>query len=168
MVIPDANFLEITDELTIPMPALPRPSFEELQRDFPRRMFHKIDRDTSPTTSGTMLLAKVLRPDDGDFISSEAYERRIAFAKDSLLGYQHLRWLLANQGAYPAFQALVGRVWIHFPGIYVITKAPSSIPNTVSFSGPTPLACDTLRGEWKECWYALGAVPSTRVALFCP
>jgi len=167
-MILDGNFLEITDELTIPMPALPRPSFEDLQRDFPRLRLHKIDRDTSPTTSGAMLLATVLRPDDGDYISTEVYDRRIAFARDLLLGYQHLSWLLANRKAYPAFQALVGRVGIHFPGIRIITTAPSSVPNILGFSGPTPLVCDTLRGEWKKCWYALGAVPNTRVALFSP
>lgn len=153
-----AESFKVTDELLVPVPALPRPSLGELQKDFPWIL--KIDRDTSPTTSGTIFLATIFGSHDGDYIDPEEYERRIAFIQPFLLGYQHWKWLQVHQDVHPAFKALVGKVYIHFSGIRVLGK--------MRLSPPVTLVGGCLRGKWKESWSPLGVTPQNRVALLLP
>jgi len=104
-------------ELTINIPALPRPTLSELQAQFP--WIRSIERDTSPETPVTLTLVTVLKPGEKP-IDGKEYERRLAPQQDVLLGFQHRQWFLAHQDEYPALKALLGKVYyIDFPGIAV-------------------------------------------------
>lgn len=110
------DFLRETSDLTITLPALKRPTLEELQEQY--SWIKAIERDTSPETPVTLTLATALKPREQSIEGSE-YERRLAPKQDILLGFQHRQWLLEHQDEYPAFKALLGKVYIDFPGIVV-------------------------------------------------
>ncbi|MBI2604348.1 MAG: hypothetical protein HYW56_02280, partial [Candidatus Harrisonbacteria bacterium] len=85
------DFLRNTGELTIRVPALLRPTLNELKTKYPAVGIVSIERDTSPTGEVTMNLATVLRSDEMDkeqYINGEEYERRLASRLDDLLGFQ--------------------------------------------------------------------------------
>ncbi len=111
------DFFRETGELTIEIPALPRPTFEELQAKFPR--IKKIERDTSPTGPVTMKFGTVLRPGEKRINGAE-YERRLTPKIDIVLGYQHWNWVFEHQSEYPDLMALLGKIYIDFPGIIVV------------------------------------------------
>lgn len=110
------NFLRNTGEFTITLPALPRPSLNELRKQYPG--ITSIERDTSPETPVTLNLATVLKRGERSIGGTE-YERRLGPKQNVLLGFQHWQWLLAHQDEFPALKALLGKVYIDFPGIVV-------------------------------------------------
>jgi hypothetical protein len=121
-----------TGELSLALPALPRPTLEEIQERDPS--IDSIKRDTSPEHPVTLVLVTLLRPKELLVVNPE-YNRRLARLRSSLLGYQHLRWLLEHQAELPSLVALLGKVHIDFPGIIVVHKscsqvAPSCLPST--------------------------------------
>ena len=103
--------------LSINMPGLQRPSLKTLRRRY--RWIMSIERDTSPESSVTLKLTKVVLPNEGE-ISGKDFTRRIAPRLRNLLGYQHCRWLLDHQKEYGEFMALLRKVVIRFPGLVVI------------------------------------------------
>ncbi len=117
-----AGLLREAGELTIEIPVLPRPTLAEIQTRWP--WVSRIERDTSPTSPVTLRLATVLMPEERE-IDSVTYERRLIPHQDSLLGLQHRDWLIAHQDEVPepartAVKALLGKVYIDFPGLVVV------------------------------------------------
>src|ERR1039458_6656310 len=109
-----SDHFRLTGEISIRILALPRPSLEELQERDP--WIKAIKQDTSPEESLIFTLATVLRTNEVR-IGGELLMRRLASRPRGLLGYQHLRWLLDHEAEYPEFMALLGKVYIDFPGI---------------------------------------------------
>jgi hypothetical protein len=112
------TFLRETGELSITIPALPRPTLKQLQAK--NSWIKKIERDTSTEGPVTLNLATVLRDATENPINGKEYERRLAPSLFRLLGYQHLEWLIAHQDEYPAFMVLFGKVYIDFSGLVVV------------------------------------------------
>lgn len=108
-----------TDELTIEIPALKRPTPEELKKDFPWIRF--TERDTSPEGPVKLTLVALLRAGEGSIRGAE-YERRLVKIGNNGLGYQHQQWLLKNQDKFPKLAALRGKVYIDFPGLIVVSS----------------------------------------------
>lgn len=113
----DPDFFRETGEVTIQIPALPRPTIEELQEKF--SWIKSIERDTSSVEAIVLNLGTVLCPNE-ERIDSTEYERRIAPKLAVSLGYQHARWLVEHQGTFPDFMALLGKIYIDFPGLVVV------------------------------------------------
>ncbi len=112
---------QFTDkELTIQIPALPRPTLAELQAKFPGLGIKSIERDTSPVEAVTLKLATVLRTNE-ESVGGANYERRIAPKLDIILGFQQAMWLVGHQDEFPAFMALLGKIYIDFSGLVVVT-----------------------------------------------
>jgi hypothetical protein len=106
--------LRETGELTIEIPALRRPTLEEIQSQYP--WVTSIERDTSPEEPVTFILTTVLA-DAEDFIGGAEYARRLAKRPAVLLGLQHRDWFLAHQHEFSAYKELLGKISIDFPGI---------------------------------------------------
>ena len=120
------DFFRLTSELTIQIPALPRPTLEELQAKF--NWVKSIERDTSTTEATTLKLGTVLRTDETS-INGKEYELRLAPKLNVLFGYQHATWLVENQDKSPELMVLLGKIYIDFPGLVVVGSYGSrSIP----------------------------------------
>jgi hypothetical protein len=109
-----------TGEVSIQFPALKRPTLEYLQSKYD--WIKSIERDTSTEESVTLSLATVLAAGSTASIGGREYELRIAEHLNSLLGFQHREWLLEHQAECPEFMALLGKVYIDFPGIVVVCR----------------------------------------------
>ncbi|TSC75860.1 MAG: hypothetical protein G01um101430_30 [Parcubacteria group bacterium Gr01-1014_30] len=121
-IIAVAETLILTDELTLQIPALPCPTFEDLREKYPWiREEEGIERDTSPTEAVTFHLGTVIREGE-HYINGAEYERRLQPKQDILHGYQQANWLVEHQDEHPAFVALLGKVYIDFPGIVVVNS----------------------------------------------
>lgn len=108
-----ADWFRSTNELTIEIPALPRPTEKEMKDKFGIR---SIERDDSPTEAAVFTLGTVLRTNE-EFIEGKEYERRLP---KNGFGYQHLVWLVEHQDENPSFKALLGKVYIDGTGIVVV------------------------------------------------
>ncbi len=115
------NFLRDTGEFTVQIPALPRPTLEQLQAEDP--WIRRIERDCSPTQAVTMKLATVLGVGETSSISGAEYERRLAPHLADLHGYQQLKWLVAHQDEHLAFRALLGKIYLDGHGIVVVHES---------------------------------------------
>lgn len=114
------DFFRATGEVTIRIPALPRPTLAELREKYSWiREENGIKRDTSPIEAVTLKLGTVLGIDEKQIAGSE-YERRIAPKLDICLGYQHACWLVEHQDEFPELKALLGKVYIDFLGLVVV------------------------------------------------
>lgn len=111
------DFSRETGEVTIRIPALPRPTLTELQSKF--GWVKEIERDTSPTEAVTFKLGTVFRSND-ERIDGGEYERRITRKLDIMLGYQQAVWLVEHQSEFPAFMTLSRNVYIDFPCLVVV------------------------------------------------
>ena len=107
------------EPLSILIPPLPRPTLRELQKDSSR--IKSIESDSSPTEAVTLNLAIVLRPSE-DHINGKEYEKRIAPKLNLILGYQQAAWLVEHQNEFPEFIKLLGKIYIDFSGLVVVTK----------------------------------------------
>lgn len=125
-------------ELTISIPALPRPTLNELRKKFPEiRKENGIKRDDSPTTPVTLHLASVLIPGEEECIEGEKYERRLLVPRMQglLLGYQQAVWLVEHQDEFPALMALREWVCIDFPGLIVVDEGGRRCVFCLGFGG---------------------------------
>jgi hypothetical protein len=109
-----------TNELSIQLPALKRPTLEQLQSKYD--WIKSIERDVSTEEPVTLSLATVLAVGSKSSINGKEYEKRIASKLSSLLGFQHRQWLLEHQAEFPEFMALLGKVYIDFPGLVVVNR----------------------------------------------
>ena len=92
------------EAVAITIPALARPTLEELQAQY--SWIKSIERDNSPTEAVKLSLATVLRPDETEAISGVEYERRLTSKLDLIFGYQQAKWLVEHQDEFPDFMAL--------------------------------------------------------------
>ncbi|MBI2888558.1 MAG: hypothetical protein HYY10_01405 [Candidatus Liptonbacteria bacterium] len=124
MKIQTVDVLRDTDELTIQIPGLPRPTLEELREKFPGiKVEGGIERDGSLIKAGMFKLGTVLLPDEMEeqrTISGRAFESRIVAKRDALYGYQHGVWIVEHQDEFPALKLLLGKVYILLPGLVVV------------------------------------------------
>ncbi|MFH0806583.1 MAG: hypothetical protein V1885_02570 [Candidatus Brennerbacteria bacterium] len=113
-----------TGELSIPIPALARPTLAELRAKFPGiRAEGGIERDDSLVEARTLNLGTVLLPDEVEenkSISGRAFESRLLPKRDVLYGYQHGAWIVEHQDEFPALKPLLGKVYILLPGLVVV------------------------------------------------
>ncbi len=114
-----SDSFSIVETLPISIPALPRPTLEELQKNF--SWIKSIERDASPTEAITLNLATVLRLSE-DRISGEEYEKRIAPKLNLILGYQQAIWLVEHQDELPEFIKLIGKIYVDFSGLVVVSE----------------------------------------------
>jgi hypothetical protein len=138
------EYFRETGELSIQLPALKRPTLKELQKN--NDWIKSIERDNSTEAPVTLTLATVLVPDDDGSIDGKEYEKRIALKHDSLLGFQHRQWLLEHQDEFPEFMALLGKVYIDFPGLVVVSRG----------GGRRVPCCDQGGSRWGVSWSWLG------------
>ncbi|MFA6352825.1 MAG: hypothetical protein WCW90_01095 [Candidatus Paceibacterota bacterium] len=113
------DFFRKTGELTINIPALPRPTYAQLQKKF--SWIKGVESNASPTDAVTLSLGTVLRPGEG-IINGVEYERRWISFTGRFLGYQHLRWLVDHQDEFPALMALLDQIYIDGPGLVVVSR----------------------------------------------
>lgn len=116
------DYFRETGELAIQIPALPRPTLEGLQEKY--SWVKKIERDTSVAMAATLRLKSVLAADEKNINGGE-YEKRIAPKLNVALGYQHAEWLVQHQDEFPELMALLGKVYIDFPGLVVVNAGGS-------------------------------------------
>jgi hypothetical protein len=114
-----SEFFRYTGEATIQIPAQPRPTLKQLQKAFD--WIKSVERDTSPTEAVTMKLATVLPIGDTKSISGSEYEKRIAGKQNIFLGYQQAVWLVEHQDEFPEFMKLLGKIYIDFSGLIVVS-----------------------------------------------
>lgn len=138
------GYLRTTGEFTVQIPALPRPTLEQLQAK--HSLFKSIERDTSPSEAITMMnLATILRPGETKAISGAEYEQRLASYLNDLLGFQQLEWLVEHQDEHPSFKALLGKIYVDGPGLVVADA-----------NGDRHIPCLNRDGQrWKLCWRCL-------------
>ncbi len=109
------------DDVVIQMPALKRPTLEEIRVSW--SYIQRIERDDSTEEPVKLRLSTVLKSTEGS-IDGATYERRLTVlrGKGGLLGFQHRQYMLKVQREYPALMALLGKVYIDFPGIIVVNQ----------------------------------------------
>jgi hypothetical protein len=107
-----------TGELRIEIPALPRPTLEELQEEHPKMGIKSIRRDTSPIGPVSLGLGTVLNPEEFK-IKGVEYVLRLAPIRNILFGYQHSVWLLGNY-KLPAIRNILDEFRLVLPGLIVI------------------------------------------------
>ena len=148
-----SDHFRLTGEVEIRIPALPRPSLKELQERAP--WIEAIERDTSPEKPITLTLATVICENEVR-IGGEILMLRHASIPRELLGFQHLRWLLDHKAECSEFAALLGKVYVDFPGIIVLCA-----------SGIRHFVCCRMGGRHRlSCWcrYDCGFNEDGRVA----
>lgn len=114
----------ITEDLGIRIPALPKAGVRRLwieERDETNMYDELKEEGKVPEGAVTLVLGTVLSPEE-EFITSQQLEGRMhkftwPFHKP-LLSYQHALWLVEHQTEFPEFMALLGKVYIDFPGVY--------------------------------------------------
>lgn len=113
----EVSFFRRMEDLTIQIPALPRPTLAALQKEF--TWTKGIESDISPTEAVTMELATILRPNE-EAIGGREYERRLG--QTSYLGFQHALWFVEHQDdpKLKKFKALCEKICIDFPGLKVV------------------------------------------------
>jgi len=114
------DFFRSTGELTLQLPALPRPTLETLQGKY--SWIKSIEGDNSPTEATKLELGTVFYPDEKSSINGTEYEYRLGSAP--YLGFQHACWLVDHQDELDLapFKALLGKVYIDFPGLKVVSS----------------------------------------------
>ncbi|MBI5220392.1 MAG: hypothetical protein HY978_00960 [Candidatus Liptonbacteria bacterium] len=118
------DFLRYIEDLTIEIPALPRPTLPELRTRFPWiKEEGGIESDISLKGLVVLRLGTVLRPDEPR-IDGPEYERRMLGVP--ALGFQHADWIVEHQDddtpAFAALRALRGKVYIDFRGLIVVSE----------------------------------------------
>lgn len=113
------GFRILNPKIAIGFPALKRPTLGEIQGSL--SYIRSIERDDSTEESVVLKLATVLASTES-FVSGNVYERRLVSLRSTgkLLGFQHREWLLEHQKDYPTLMALLGKVYIDFPGLVVV------------------------------------------------
>ena len=115
------DFFRKMEDVAVEIPALARPTLEELREKFSWiREENGIELDNSPTEAITLSLGTVLRPDEERIDGDEYARRRILIPT---LGHQQATWLVANQDKpeLVAFKALCGKAYIDFPALIVVS-----------------------------------------------
>src|SRR3989344_7211447 len=102
--VPDVqagSFFRETGELVIQIPALVRPTFEELRARFD--WIRSAEPDISPVETSFLRLGTVLREDEKYPINGNEYRRRIASSPETFFGYQQADLLMENQDEFSEF-----------------------------------------------------------------
>jgi hypothetical protein len=128
---PRRDFLcETNDEISIKIPALPRPTLADVRGDYPCNYpyISKIVRDFSPSGPVTLRLATVLNKGELS-VGGPEYQRRLVLSGLwRLLGFQQLAWIVAHQDDYPVFLSFLGEFSIDGSALTVIDE--NGVENT--------------------------------------
>ena len=114
------QFLFETGELAIELPALSRPTLDEIQMEY--SWVKSIELDRSPEGPVTLNLGTVLYPNEQQPISGSEYERRLASKLNVVLGYQHWQWFLNHQNQHSDSMVYLGKIRVDFSGIVVVDR----------------------------------------------
>lgn len=121
IIRPSALFRTTDSWLTLQIPALPKPTIGEIQKDYP--WAKSIVWDSSPTCPITLELGTVLRRGESSIDGLE-YRERIFPVANWLLGYQHRKWLKACLAPASSFVAkYFEEGHIDFPGFCLRDEA---------------------------------------------
>jgi hypothetical protein len=101
----DSNSCRITDKLEIEIPALARPTIEEIREKYP--WIRSIKYDNSPVKPVTLVLGTVAR--SGEIFTTVTEHQERLRSVNGILGYQHAVWILANKDKF-----LDGDYWCSF------------------------------------------------------
>lgn len=144
--------LRFLESLTIPIPALPRPTLGELQSRY--GWIRNIERDDSSEGPVTLRLVTVLKPKETS-INGPTYGERLEplKGKGQLFGFQHQQWLLEHQNKFLDLMALLGKVYIDFPGIVVVRGGRGRYLPFLSQHDPNR---DGSWLRWGSSWRRLG------------
>lgn len=135
------QLLRETGELAVEIPALRRPTLQQIRKRYP--WIGSIERDDSPEGPVTLKLATFLL--DEERIDGSEFERRLVLHPDVLLGLQHVDWFLKRQREYPAFMKLLRNIYVEFPGIVLVDD-----------TGNRSVPCCCKRGaHWIRRWELL-------------
>lgn len=111
------DFFTRIEDFTIQLPALPRPTVEELQTRW--SWIREIKSNLSPTQPVTMELGTLLHTDEEKISGNEYHSRR---GSTPYLGFQQGVWLVDHQDdpELAAFRALRGKVYIDLIGLEIL------------------------------------------------
>jgi hypothetical protein len=135
------HLLRETPELAVEIPALRRPTLQQIQKGYP--WMASIERDNSSEGSVKLRLTAFMHA--APRIDGPELERCIALETLSLLGYQHREWLLKRQRRNPALLAMFGVASVKFPGIVIVDDLGRRI---------IP-CCRNRGGQWIRRWEPL-------------
>jgi hypothetical protein len=114
------------DEISIKIPALPRPTLVDFRGDYP--YISTIVRDFSPRGPVTFRLATVLNKGELS-VGGPEYQRRLVMSDlRRVLGFQQLAWMIAHQDDYPVFLSFLGEFSIDGSALTVIDE--NGVENT--------------------------------------
>jgi hypothetical protein len=105
------NGLETIEEAILQLPALKRPTLDEIRAD--GRRIDEIERDNSTEEPTTITVVTV-------FYKPGGFVTNMSVRTEERLGYQHRRWLWEHRNEYPEFIARLkklGVTGICFSGI---------------------------------------------------
>lgn len=168
----EKNHLTDTGELNIEIPALPRPTLEELKKEpcvLSLGNLTGVERDTSPIESVTLRLGTLILPGEtspnfmgGRIPRTEVFDAelrlRIAPHLNHLLGLQHADWLVAHQEELPAFVSLFKSKTVHqidFHGTlpWFVNENYTAIPRIhVNHENQICFHEDKPEGSLVRCW----------------
>ena len=139
-IVQNSSFVT-TESCSITIPALAQPTLDTLRSKY--SFIKSIERDTSPVEAVILNLGTVLTTDENS-ISGSKYESRIMPLPT--LGYQQATWLVEHQDEFPEFMTLLGKVYIDFPGLVVL-----------SADGDRDIPCLGQDGRrWGLVWHWIG------------
>ncbi|MCR4328666.1 MAG: hypothetical protein NUV53_04110 [Patescibacteria group bacterium] len=118
------NFFRDTEEIAIqiPLPPIPCPTLPQLRKKFSWiKESDGIEYDISSMEPTTLKLGTVLMLNETEGIKGVEYEWRLTPNIHLCLGYQHAVWLAEHQDEFPSLVQFLGKIYIDFPGIVVVS-----------------------------------------------
>lgn len=120
-----------TGELVVQIPALQRPTLEELRKEC-KEDFQCIKHDISPTKPIVFRLGTVLQSSESSIGTIEC-QRRVAL-QPNIIGRQQLKWLFENKDKLTGFKYLMTQIYIEGHGLSIIDSLGyERIPRLSSF-----------------------------------
>ena len=113
---PAESFFRDIGGIVIELPALQRPTLEELRAKTP--WIYAIEQDISPVEMSFLRLGTVLREDEQYPIKGDEYKRRITSTSKTFFGYQHALWLVERQDEFPECVEIFKKVYEDEPVVY--------------------------------------------------
>ncbi len=115
-VTPAESFFRYASELALRVPALQKPTLEEIRAKAP--WVREIEHDISQDSAGFLRIGTILGEDEQNTIKGEEYKRRLSVIPYEFFGYQHADFLVRNQDEFPEFVKIFKEVYENEPVVY--------------------------------------------------